>query len=85
MNSFKCEEEAISVTRDVRKIFLDGGFDLRGFISNSRSVASSLNPVTTEMAEHIDMDLDKSSSCDKILGMVWDTLADEFRFQLKFH
>lgn len=87
VSSYSNEDEAIEVTAAVRDIQKEGGFDLRGFISNSRKITSLLNNDTSDadQSQQVNMDLEKSAKCDKILGMVWDTTSDEFKFQLNFN
>ncbi|XP_031350430.1 uncharacterized protein LOC116176098 [Photinus pyralis] len=69
VNSFHTDEQAITVSMMVKNIEMAGGFELRGFISNSRKVTSILNQEQGDQLYQVDMNLDKSSTCDKILGM----------------
>lgn len=85
VSSFNSEDEAIEITTTVRSIQKAAGFDLRGFISNSQKVTTMLNDESPMDAEQVDMDLDKSTKCDKILGMVRNTSNDDFKFQLNFN
>lgn len=84
VSSFNNEDEAIDITVAVRKIQKAAGFDLRGFLSNSKKVASTLNRDNGNHSQQVNMNLE-NSTCDKILGMVWDTGRDEFKFQLNFN
>ena len=41
--SFKTEDEPIQITSDIVNIHAESGFNLRGFLSNSKRVANELN------------------------------------------
>lgn len=80
--SFATEEEAIAITSAVTEIHKRGGFVLRGFVSNSKSVLRSLG-VSGGIETEIDMELDVSAT-EKILGMRWLTSDDTFVFAMRF-
>lgn len=79
--SFANAEEAINVTSSVVDIHRRGGFDLRGFVSNSPMVLHSLG-VETSSSDPVSMESD--STTEKILGMSWNTEDDTFLFQNRF-
>lgn len=82
VDSFPNVEHAKRVSSDVKMIHQEAGFELRGFISNSAEVADFLNDSPTEESKRV-LDLESTGS-EKILGMIWDTSDDSFKFLLKF-
>ncbi|XP_017484227.1 PREDICTED: uncharacterized protein LOC108372923 [Rhagoletis zephyria] len=82
VHSFADEEEAVRIANQVRCIHQKGGFNLKGFISNSRMVHDALN------GGHdfgVQKGFDKSNAgYPKVLGMRWDTEYDELKFVLAF-
>lgn len=83
--SFSSEEEAIEVTTQVKSINAEGGFELRLFLSNVPRVAAILNKTLNDQSSEMNMDLESSLKVDKIIGMVWDTATDDFKFNLNFN
>lgn len=79
--SFDSTQEAINVTRNVVEIHREGGFDLRGFVSNDHEVLQNLNP-TANTTDNIK--LEPNSTTEKILGMRWNTSDDIFFFETHF-
>lgn len=47
VDNYDSIEEAITISKEVREIHKNCGFELRGFISNSREVVLSLNGIKT--------------------------------------
>lgn len=80
--SFTSEEEAIKITGEVVEIHKRGGFNLRGFISNSTTVLSRLGGERDRNGD-VSMELDKDAT-DKILGLRWCTANDTFVFAMRF-
>ncbi|XP_037805594.1 uncharacterized protein LOC119599794 [Lucilia sericata] len=82
VDSFDDMNEAISVIRDVVYIHNQAGFELRGFVSNSKKLLTAIND-----SEYINDDQSLTNLCDnettsgKILGRQSD---DSFCFVLKF-
>ncbi|XP_073821377.1 uncharacterized protein [Musca autumnalis] len=66
--SFRNEAEAIEICKQVVSIHAKGGFELRGFVSNSKYIENSMNGATSQNDSNVNME--KQSSADKILGMV---------------
>lgn len=58
-----------------------GGFELRGFVSNSKDVLDALE--TNNQAEET-FRLEPEMTPTKILGMMWNTNSDAFVFQTRF-
>ncbi|XP_058452848.1 uncharacterized protein LOC131431259 [Malaya genurostris] len=71
--------DAIQLAKDVHFIHQQGGFKMRGWISNSPTVVKTLN-----CGDVIEKNLDISSeiSLEKVLGLWWNTDSDDFRFKL---
>lgn len=82
--SFNTIEEAISVTSDVVHVHRRGGFELRGFKSNSRAVLEGLGVDTGSGAcDAVNMQLEESDT-ERVLGMCWNTADDAFQFKTSF-
>ncbi|XP_075152088.1 uncharacterized protein LOC142226096 [Haematobia irritans] len=85
VDSFHDIDEAIAVTREVVRIQNEAGFELRGFVSNSREYLNAVDGGPNEATG-----LNLSSLCsneqvtEKILGMFWFPKDDAFGFVLKF-
>ncbi|XP_036334502.1 uncharacterized protein LOC118745072 [Rhagoletis pomonella] len=75
---FSTPEEAVQTTNEVRWIHKQGGFDLKRFVSNAKSVTEQLNGNAATAA---DFSLDKEGF-QKVLGMYWDTAEDILKFAL---
>ena len=80
--SFKTEDEAIQITSEIVNIHAEGGFKLRGFLSNSRRVTNELNGTPTSSKETTEINLDKNDS-DKVLGLWWRAQDDTITFKFK--
>lgn len=79
---FTSVEEAKRISKQVRRICQEGGFELRNFISNSPEVRKSF---TDDESALKDMNLVGGEHREKILGMYWNVDSDEFLFDFKFH
>ncbi|XP_055628587.1 uncharacterized protein LOC129770031 [Toxorhynchites rutilus septentrionalis] len=75
--SVEHEEEAIKLTREVRKIHASAGFDIRNWASNSPAVLKALDESPTAVKR-----LSGDGSVEKILGMWWDTSTDNITFKI---
>ncbi|XP_017462520.1 PREDICTED: uncharacterized protein LOC108355890 isoform X2 [Rhagoletis zephyria] len=78
VHCFSTPEEAVQTTNEVRWIHKQGGFDLKRFVSNAKSVTEQLNG---DAATAADFSLDKDGF-PKVLGMYWDTAEDILKFAL---
>lgn len=80
--SFSTCSEAIDVTLAVTEVHRRGGFELRNFVSNNEDILRAVGapPASTL----IRMQPTSPITGDRILGMCWDTQADEFRFDPTF-
>ncbi|XP_058457574.1 uncharacterized protein LOC131434649 [Malaya genurostris] len=77
--SVETEEEAVKLAREVQSIHIQGGFEIRNWLSNSRSVVERmLEHTNTEK----DMNFTAEMVTEKVLGMWWDTTSDTFTFKL---
>lgn len=82
--SFSSAEDASRITADVVEVHRRGGFELRGFVSNSRRTLELLGANTGSGDDDaISMQLEPNDD-EKVLGMCWNTSADAFQFQTKF-
>ncbi|XP_049548132.1 uncharacterized protein LOC125959354 [Anopheles darlingi] len=72
------EEEAIQLALDVAHVHREGGFEIRGWISNSPQVLSALHGEPEE--KHIECT--HTVHTEKVLGMWWDTAADTFTYRI---
>ena len=79
VDSFDTTDEAIKISSEVVQIHAKGGFELRGFTSNSQQVCSALGGSSENK------NLLSSESVEKVLGIYWDCLTDHFKYSLKFH
>lgn len=80
--SFTTSAEATDVTMAVTEVHRRGGFELRNFVSNNEDVLRAVG--APPAATSIRMQLTSPSNGDRILGMCWDTYADEFLFDPSF-
>lgn len=81
-DSFDNAEDAMRIASEVKMIHHNAGFNLRRFVSNRKDVSNLLNGYETQQSVK-KLDLDATSN-ERILGMVWDTKDDCFKFDLKF-
>ncbi|XP_058449230.1 uncharacterized protein LOC131429196 [Malaya genurostris] len=77
--SAESEEEAVSLAQNVQFIHSEGGFEIRGWLSNSEMVVGTMGAQTSSQK-----DLNKSGelATEKVLGMWWDTVSDTFTFRI---
>ncbi|XP_073845830.1 uncharacterized protein isoform X1 [Musca autumnalis] len=78
VDSFDSVDEAIEISKQVTKIHKNGGFELRGFISNSSDVMLALDDLSSSKI------IAPMESGEKVLGLYWDPVSDTFMFNLKF-
>jgi hypothetical protein len=78
IDSFLSEDEAIEVSFAVRDIHKNAGFEIRGWLSNSKKVMDALNEHPAEPTT-VSLNLEKEG-VDRILGMCWDLCTDRFVF-----
>lgn len=86
IQSFDSIQETIEVSQQVVEIHGTAGFELRNFISNSTQVAKHFENTSSKNDVHQPTEVCESlRKTDKILGMHWDSTADELLFELKFY
>ncbi|XP_062557436.1 uncharacterized protein LOC134222310 [Armigeres subalbatus] len=71
-------EEAITRTKEVKYIHEEGGFCIRNWVSNSRTVLEALGEKEASMT--VRLNLDKDNEYERVLGIVWEPLHDVFTF-----
>ena len=78
LKSFKTEKDLLQIAPELIQMLAKGGFHLAKFISNSRSLLSSL-PESQLAHKLYDMDF-SSELTDRALGVKWHVERDEFLF-----
>lgn len=76
VDTFKDEGEAAAICQEVVNIHREGGFELRGFVSNSSQLISILK------SQRVEVDSELLPDQNKVLGMYWDHKEDVFCFKL---
>ncbi|XP_062713237.1 uncharacterized protein LOC134290188 [Aedes albopictus] len=79
LDSVESEAEAVKLLQDVRYIHAEGGFEIRGWLSNSQKVLDSMGEQITPQK---DLNRDGDLATEKVLGMWWDTISDTFTFKI---
>ncbi|XP_062535271.1 uncharacterized protein LOC134204461 [Armigeres subalbatus] len=79
LDSVESEAEAVKLVRDICYIHAEGGFEIRGWLSNSKKVLDSMGEQRTTQ-KYLNMDGDLAT--EKVLGMWWDTIGDTFTFKI---
>lgn len=79
LSSVETEQEAIELATSVRDIHAQGGFEIRGWRSNSSSVLEALS---AEQLNEKNLNVIAQFSTEKVLGMWWDSCTDTFTFKL---
>lgn len=82
LDSFDSEDEALEISRQIHFIHEEGGFLIRNWISNSRQVANEMNRRATNELIDLNMNVSEETSTEKVLGMFWSTITDQFLFKL---
>ncbi|XP_058443868.1 uncharacterized protein LOC131425755 [Malaya genurostris] len=77
--SVETEDEAVKLAQDVRNIHAKGGFEIRGWLSNSKKV---LDAMGEQRIEQKDLNKTGELATEKVLGMWWDTTNDTFTFKI---
>ena len=83
LKSVPTEIEAISLIKETQSLLSTGGFNLTGFVSNSRSVLNSIpkNDLSKSLRE-LNIQQDKLPS-DRALGVTWNLESDNLSFSTK--
>ncbi|XP_055590571.1 uncharacterized protein LOC129742669 [Uranotaenia lowii] len=77
--SVETEEEAVVLSKAVRLIHADGGFEIRGWLSNCSSVMDAMGEQNCTQKS---LDVSSELATEKILGMWWNTTNDCFTFKV---
>lgn len=81
LKSLPSEEEAIQMVKNLTTLCRKGGFNLSKWISNSRSVLTSI-PQEHRTKETKELDLDwESLPLERALGLQWCVENDQFKFK----
>lgn len=79
VDCFQSEAEAIKIVTEAKQIHKRAGFDLCKIISNSQSVIDSFHG-----SNQSEVNISKDG-VERVLGLHWNPMTDEFIFILKFH
>ncbi|XP_062557783.1 uncharacterized protein LOC134222642 [Armigeres subalbatus] len=71
-------ETAIKLAKDVRLVHLKAGFEIRNWVSNSPTFLRNLGEEKPAVPVHFCRD--KQTLKERVLGVIWDSKADEFSF-----
>lgn len=77
-------EHAIKLIHEVISVHSKCGFNICNWISNSREVLASI-PENLRASNVVQINFDESHSEERILGIWWNYVEDNFCYQLKFH
>ncbi|XP_065078978.1 uncharacterized protein LOC135701958 [Ochlerotatus camptorhynchus] len=80
LDSRDTEEEAIRIASDVKQVHAKAGFELRNWLSNSEEVVRRVGE--SSASECKSFATDKSTGIERVLGMRWQPIKDEFTFKL---
>ncbi|XP_058816670.1 uncharacterized protein LOC131679943 [Topomyia yanbarensis] len=81
-DSFDTVEETIVQALDVQKIHKKAGFELRNWSSNSNEVLRRVGEPNTDTVRSFKFG--KDSDIERVLGMVWLPMRDDFSFAIAF-
>lgn len=79
LTSVDSDEEAIELTKQVKMIHEAGGFEIRGWASNSNKVLAALG---TDQVSEKSLDITSEVVNEKVLGMWWSTQGDYFTYKV---
>ncbi|XP_055605041.1 uncharacterized protein LOC129753269 [Uranotaenia lowii] len=77
--SVESEEEAVKIAKEARIINSQGGFEIRGWLSNSEKVMKAMGE-SKEFQK--DLNVSNELNTERILGMWWNTSDDCFTFKV---
>lgn len=78
LDSFTTIEEAAAVVKEVAMVHSLGGFEIRGFRSNSTALLREIGDSTA--ADPKNLMLERNSATESVLGMTWDPVDDCFSY-----
>lgn len=79
LTSMDTEDEAIELTKQVKMIHEAGGFEIRGWASNSTKVLAAFG---IESVSEKSLDITSAVANEKVLGMWWSTKGDYFTYKV---
>ncbi|XP_065094629.1 uncharacterized protein LOC135715158 [Ochlerotatus camptorhynchus] len=79
LSSVESEAEAVKLAQNVRYIHAEGGFEIRGWLSNSKKVVDSMGE---QRAPEKDLNKTGELVTEKVLGMWWNTINDTLTFKI---
>jgi len=82
LDSSDTEAEASKLISDVIHVHGQGGFEIRNWVSNSSAVMNSIPEKLRATSGAVAMNCD---NIERMLGLMWDTSEDCFRFNVNFH
>ena len=83
LKSVECEEEALTLAKDLTSLCATGGFKLNKWVSNSRALILSI-PEEDRAKEVKDLDFKQDSlRVERALGVQWCLETDTFRFKIQ--
>ncbi|XP_055527667.1 uncharacterized protein LOC129720242 [Wyeomyia smithii] len=71
-------EKAVQRASEVRFVYSKGGFEIRGWVSNSLEFLERMGETEKKQAIHLDL-----ANPERVLGIVWNTKDDVFAFTTK--
>ncbi|XP_062704517.1 uncharacterized protein LOC134286848 [Aedes albopictus] len=79
LSSVDTDEQAIQLAKDVKHVHEQGGFEIRNWISNSKTVLAALQG---EDINEKCLDMSTELATEKVLGMWWNTNDDVFLYKV---
>ncbi|XP_053691423.1 uncharacterized protein LOC128739948 [Sabethes cyaneus] len=73
--------EAVQLAKEVRFVHSKAGFEIRNWVSNSLDVLKGLGEEKPLSPVHFNQD--KHTSVERVLGVIWDPMLDEFAVSTK--
>ncbi|XP_053686221.1 uncharacterized protein LOC128735757 [Sabethes cyaneus] len=73
--------EAVQLAKEVRFVHSKAGFEIRNWVSNSLDVLKGVGEEKPLSPVHFNQD--KHTSEERVLGVIWDPMLDEFAFSTK--
>ncbi|XP_037040280.1 uncharacterized protein LOC119077203 [Bradysia coprophila] len=78
-------EDAIKLAKDVKHINLQGGFETKNFLSNSKEVLKSIGERNVQSSnKNLNINTDLTLGTERVLGMFWNADTDSFTYSLKY-
>ncbi|XP_062556945.1 uncharacterized protein LOC134221776 [Armigeres subalbatus] len=74
-------EEAVKRAQEVKYVHAKGGFEIRNWVSNSEEFLQTIGEQTDDRC--IQILEDKESNLERVLGIVWNPVSDQFAFLAK--